>query len=62
MATCDYNPDSAHHCHLTSLHNFAACNDKPAALTQADPVSRDICAPAMFGLPACAPATPINLI
>ena len=58
MATCDYNPDSAHHSHLTSLHNFAACDDKPAALTQAGA----ICPRAMFGLPACAPATPINLI
>jgi hypothetical protein len=62
MATCDYNPDSAHHSHLTSLHSFAACNDKPAALIQADAVSRNICARVMFGLPAYAPATSINLI
>ena len=49
MATCDYNANSAYRSYLTSLHKFAACNDKPAALTQ-------------FGLPARAPATPTNLI
>jgi hypothetical protein len=61
MAIYYYNADSAHHSHLV-LGKLAACNDTPAALTQAQVVSRDICARAMCGLPARALVNPINLI
>jgi hypothetical protein len=62
MATYYYNADSAHHSHLVLLRKLAACNDRPAALTHAEVVSRDIYARAMFGLPARALVNPINLI
>ena len=61
MAIYYYNADSAHHSHLV-MGKLAACNDRPAVLTHAEVVSRDICARAMFGLPARALVNPINLI